>query len=141
MEEKPKWLSVAEEELGTKEIAGPKSNPKIDAYAVCTTLKATSDEIAWCSSFVNWCMAQAGEMYTKSAAARSWLDFGLVLDTPRVGCIVILKRGNNPQSGHVGFYIGELAGGWIKVLGGNQSDQVKYSNFHASEVLGYRWPA
>lgn len=141
MEAKPKWMEIAEGYLGVKEIPGIKSNPKIDHFASFTTLKATSDEIAWCSSFVNCCMAEAGEKYTKSAAARSWLDYGTVLDEPKFGCIVILKRGDNPQSGHVGFFVSALADGWIKVLGGNQSDQVKYSNFKASDVLGYRWPA
>lgn len=138
MPEKFKWLEIAEKEIGTREIAGIQHNPAIVAYHSTTTLKATNDETPWCSAFVNWCMTQAGITGTRSAAARSWLDWGKVTE-PVQGCVVILKRGTNPQSGHVGFYIG-TAGGYVKVLGGNQSDSVKYSNLPIADVLGYRLP-
>lgn len=136
---KPSWLDIAEKELGQKEVAGPGSNARIISYHFCTTLKATTDEIAWCSSFVNFCMIQAGLPATKSAAARSWLTYGTALAEPEVGCIVILKRGTNPQSGHVCFFVEDL-GLNIRCLGGNQGDQVKLSIYPKADVLGYRWP-
>jgi len=37
----------------------------------------------------------------------------------------------------VGIYINE-ANGFINVLGGNQSDQVKISSFGKTNLLGYR---
>lgn len=128
----------AQKELGQKEVQGSKSNPRIVEYHSTTTLKATSDEVSWCSSFVNWCVKQAGLKGTNSAAARSWLDWGKVLDEPIEGCIVIFKRGA-PPSGHVAFYVKDVSSEFIQVLGGNQKDQVKYSNYKKSDILGYRY--
>jgi uncharacterized protein (TIGR02594 family) len=138
--EQPLWLQFAEREIGTTEIAGEVDNARILEYDQCTSLKATDDETAWCSAFVNWCMVQAGIKGTNSAAARSWLDWGTVLQTPVEGCIVVLKRGT-PPSGHVCFYVGGDADvKYIRCLGGNQSDTVKCSKQSISDVIGYRWP-
>ena len=95
--------------------------------------------MAWCSSFVNWCMKEAGVARTKSAAARSWLDWGKKIDPPVRGCVVVFKRGD-PPSGHVALYVGR-SGDKIRVLGGNQDNQVKISLYDASRVLGFRMPA
>jgi uncharacterized protein (TIGR02594 family) len=135
------WFDIAKREMetGVDEIPGPRDNPRILEYHASTNLKATDDETAWCSAFVNWCIEQAGLQGTKSAAARSWLKWGKTLNQARQGCIVVLKRGNNQWQGHVGFFHSE-DGPRILVLGGNQSNQVNISSFRASDVLSYRWP-
>ena len=136
---KPEWLTTAEGEIGTHEVCGPADNKRIVEYAACTTLHAQDDETPWCSAFVNWCFEMVGIKGTRSAAARSWLDWGEVLDDPQEGCVVILKRGA-PPSGHVTLFVRERDAASITCLGGNQSDQVKYSHYLKSDVLGYRWP-
>jgi uncharacterized protein (TIGR02594 family) len=138
--ETPRWFEFATREMGVEEIPGAGNNPRILEYHQATTLKATQDSVAWCSSFVNWCMKQAGVTGTGSAAARSWLNWGVKLDAPRNGCVVVLRRGDNPNNGHVAFFVGD-GGGSIRLLGGNQSDQVKVSSFPITMVLSYRWPA
>ena len=127
---------IATGEIGQKEIIGAGNNPRVVEYHQSTTLKATSDDVPWCSSFVNWCVTQAGLRGTNSAAARSWLDWGQVVDLPIEGDIVIFKRGN-PPSGHVAFFV-KSSGDLVYVLGGNQSDQVKISAYKRGDVLGYR---
>ena len=127
----------AKSKLGTKEIPGPIHNEDIIEFHATTTLKATTDEISWCSSFVNWCVTKAGARGTNSAAARSWLNWGVVTKEPLEGDIVIFSRGKNPSSGHVGFFVKKEAG-LIHVLGGNQSDQVKISKYKEADLLGYR---
>lgn len=135
----PAWLDVAEKELGVHELSGKEENSKrILEYASCTSLKAKDDETAWCSAFVNWCFTQVRITPTNSAAARSWLTWGETLKEPRVGCVVVLRRGA-PPSGHVGFVIGFDAT-TLSVLGGNQGDKVKISHYRRQDVLGYRWP-
>lgn len=136
---KPTWLEVAEKEEGTHEIAGASHNRRIIEYHATTTLKATTDETPWCSAFVNWCMKQVAIDGTNSAAARSWLKWGKALEEPEIGCIVVFKRGSNPQSGHVAFVVEDL-GDKLRVLGGNQGDAVKLSVYPKYDVLGYRWP-
>ena len=135
----PKWLEVARREIGVKEYPGPQHNPRIVEYAAHTSLAAKSDEIPWCSSFVNWCMAQARMKGTGSAAARSWLGWGVELKQPVPGCIAVFRRGSDPQSGHVAFYVSHTDK-TINVLGGNQSNQVKIAPYKAESRLAYRWP-
>lgn len=136
----PKWYLAARKELesGVEEISGKEHNPKIIEYHQTTSLKATDDETSWCSSFVNWCVEVSGFQGTKSAAARSWLNWGESLNEPREGCIIVFKRGNKPWQGHVGFYIGSQDN-HILVLGGNQGNEVNISSYPKSRLLGYRW--
>lgn len=139
------WFDLAKRELGTTEQAGSvRNNPRILEYHASTTLPgnlARIDETAWCSSFVNWCISRVGLKGTNSARARSWQDWGRKLNDPVPGCIVVFSRPSaGPQSGHVAFYVSETAT-HIKVLGGNQSNQVKQSNYAKSRLIGYRWPS
>ena len=84
-------------------------------------------------------MKQAGIKGTGLANARSWLTWGAKLEKPAEGCVVVLKRGL-PPSGHVTLFAADNGDGTVKCLGGNQGDQVKYSNYPIADVLGYRWP-
>lgn len=131
-------LEIARAEIGTKEMPGKAANPRILEYHQNTKLRAISDEIAWCSAFVNWVLKQAGIEGTDSSMARSFLKWGFPLKSPIPGCVVVLKRGK-PPFGHVAFFVRRVQTGFIEVLGGNQSDQVKTSAYRESDVLGYRW--
>ena len=135
----PSWLLVATEELGQKEIMGVKHNQRILKYHDATELNADSDETPWCSSFVNWCFKQVGIQGTRSALARSWLEWGMSIDNPTRGSVVVLRRGRNPWSGHVGFFIKEDEDR-IWLLGGNQSNAVTITDYSLDDVLGYREP-
>jgi len=73
---------------------------------------------------------------TRSAMARSFLQFARKTDNPKVGDIVIFQRGNNGYSGHVGFVM-EVGSSAIKVLGGNQSNEVNVSSYSKKDLLGY----
>lgn len=137
-----KFLALAISEIGVKETPGPAATPRINEYAKHTSLKATSDEVAWCSSFANWVVDTAGFKGTGSAAARSWLSWGRAIDSPVPGCIVVLDRhdANNPNAAHVTFYERNDGPGFIICVGGNQGDMVKRSTYKVAGVLGYRVP-
>lgn len=77
---------------------------------------------------------------TDSALARSWLDWGVELPTPRVGCVVVLWR-NQPDglNGHVGLFL-RTAGSRVHLWGGNQLGTVRQHHYPHARVLGYRWP-
>ena len=139
----PKWIFFAINELGTKETPGDGDNPDVLKYleSVDTLSKelAEQDETPWCSSFVNWCVEQAGQKGTEKANARSWLDWGKRSPIPSAGDVVVLWRGS-PDSwkGHVGFFINNEGDEDIRVLGGNQHDEVNISTFKRSRVLDFR---
>ena len=142
------WIDIAIAEIGVKENAQPgQHHNRIVEYHKTCTLKATQDETPWCSSFVNWVVIQAGDKGTNNALAKSWLNWGKEIETPTRGCIIVIKKktaGFTNQTGsstgfHVGFYVSHTPTS-VKILGGNQSDSVKYSNFMLSafDVKGYR---
>lgn len=146
----PDWVlhAYAEYRLGVHEVPGTKANPRITGYFKATSLAgnplASSDETAWCSAFVCWCMEQSGIRSTRNTMARSWLKWGtpLPLDQePPYGAVCIFWRGL-PQSasGHVGLYAGS-EGPSIWVLGGNQFNSVSFAKYPRMRLLGYRWPA
>lgn len=137
--DKPAWIKVAEAEIGVKERVGSADNPRILEYHSKTSLKSTDDEVPWCSAFVNWVMAKCGLERSSSAAARSWLGYGEALPGFKRYAIVILKRGGSAWQGHVAFAMRD-DGDTILCLGGNQSDEVRYSNYRKKDVIAYRWP-
>lgn len=145
---KPKWLEIAEREVGQHEVKGGE-NPRILEYHAATTFGAKEDEIPWCAAFVCWCLEQSGTPSTKSAAAISYATWGTKLREPREGCITVIRqkaKGADAATGsssgnHVAFF-DHIADGRIYLLGGNQSDSVKVSGFNLAsyEVVAYRWP-
>jgi uncharacterized protein (TIGR02594 family) len=144
------WMTIAEAEVGVREnAAAGQHNKRILEFHKSTSLRATEDEVPWCSSFVNWVMLESGRTGTKSAAAKSWLNWGTNLAKPQVGAVTVIKKktgGTDKATGsssgfHVAFFVSATPT-HLRLLGGNQSDSVKYSNFQLSkyDIKGYRWP-
>ena len=148
---RPPWLITAEAEIGIKEIPGPSDHPRILEYHQFTSYQAESDEVSWCSSFVNWSLAMSMGISshkewsldipgTGKANARSWMDWGREMAIPAHGAITVLWSGSkkNDWRGHVGFLVGiDRFNVWL--LGGNQSNSVMVSPYSVERVLGFRW--
>lgn len=144
----PIWLTNAYKDEGVCERRGGENERIIQMHSY-TTLHAKEDEIAWCSSAVCAWMEEAGIASTKSAAAKSWLDWGDKLDTPKEGCVCVIKqrnKGSDKSTGstsgyHVALWLWE-ADNRVFLWGGNQGDCVKKSSFGLTsyEIVGYRWP-
>lgn len=137
----PVWMKIALEESnsGVKEIKGKLAEERILEYHRSIQLKTSSDEVPWCSSFVNWCLQEVGIKGSRNAAARSWLNWGRMLKTPCFGSIVVLSRGTSSTQGHVGFYVGEKDE-YLFLLGGNQNDSVQVSRYNQTRFLASVWP-
>jgi len=136
----PLWLSIAEGELGVKEISGDEHHPRILEYHSTTALASSEDETPWCSAFVNWVMGQAGHVGTAKANARSWMSWGQELTDAAHGCVGVLWR-VSPRDwrGHVGFLVG-IDSEHVYLLGGNQRNSVSIQPYARERVLGFRWP-
>lgn len=143
------WLDFAYNEFGVAEIAGDdKSNSRIEQYHHSITAGSVSgkDDVAWCSSFTNWCVENTGikTQPTITRSARSWAKFGAKTTTPGIGSIVVFwrrpsKKESAEQSGwtkeklmksgsygHVGFFV-EMLDNRVIVYGGNQSSSMNPS--------------
>ena len=141
------WMEVALGEVGQSEIRGQDHNARIVEYHATTTLQATTDETAWCSSFVNWCLHRAGIRGTDSAAAASWLRWGTPVGSRPGAITIIYSRGAANTSlsvsgNHVAFLVSDSDTHYL-LLGGNQSNQVRVSAYPkaAWTLRSRRWPA
>jgi uncharacterized protein (TIGR02594 family) len=98
----------------------------------------------WCAAFVNAILELEGIPSNKDhkypLTARAFLDWGSPINPQDIqrGDLVIFPRGRQGWQGHVGFYIGRhSSGNWI-ILGGNQSNQVRYELYDPKQALGIR---
>lgn len=135
----PDWLTFARRFIGLKEIPGTENNPIILQWLYKLKAWWREDETPWCGLFVASCLNETGYPIAKNwMRARAWLDWGIKLDFPTVGCVVVYER---VGGGHVGFVVGRNIDGHLMTLGGNQSNKVSIAPFQTDRVLGYRWPA
>lgn len=137
---KPIWLVMAEAFIGTREIPGARHNSVIVQWWADIRSAIRDDETPYCAAFVGAMLERSGYASTRSAAARSYLNWGEPLAMPIVGCIVVYSRPGCSWCGHVGFVVGRDSAGNIMTLGANQADTVSVVPFAVERVLGYRWP-
>ena len=124
------------------------SEKKDDVFAIgLEALKwvgATSRQVGvpypnlWCADFINFVLRRTGHPTTNSRAAKSFLDYGKRIESPRVGAIVVLARGRD--NGHVGIVRGTDGAGNIIVISGKHGNKVWESPYPKSRVLGYVIP-
>ena len=103
----------------------------------------------WCAAFVNAVLELDSipnlNNQTKypPLMARSFLFWGERVEPADIqrGDVVVFPRGTQGWQGHVGFYVDtQVVNGkeiWI-VLGGNQSNEVRYDFFSPNKALGIR---
>ena len=99
----------------------------------------------WCAAFVNAILEIEGipnlndTGATAPLMARSYLSWGVKVDPKDIqrGDLVIFPRGGSGWQGHVGFFIEEQDGYWV-ILGGNQSNEVRYDLYAPYKSLGIR---
>jgi uncharacterized protein (TIGR02594 family) len=129
-------------------LASAKSDKKDNVFTIgLEALKwvgATSRQVGvpypdlWCADFINFVLRRTGHATTNSRAAKSFLDYGKRIDSPRVGAIVVLTRGKN--GGHVGIVRGTDGDGNPIVISGNHGNKVWESKYPKNRVLGYVVP-
>ena len=130
-------MLLALKELGVQEIGGSKHNPRVLVYHSHTSYKAKTDEVSWCSAFVNYIMATAGYKGTNDAHANSWIGWGKKSNKPVYGAVVVVQNYNG--SYHVGFYHSDAPKDNFLMLGGNQGKEgigkVSKTYFEKSRII------
>lgn len=114
------WMQYAQKEVGVNE----KDNAsRITEYHTIGGGLTREPTVAWCASFIGWCLKQADITGTRSASSRSYKNYGKSVGTTKVpfGSIAIFGV---PGSGfgHVAFVV-EDKGDKLVCIGGNQSDK------------------
>jgi len=134
-----KAFEFALSQFGISETSGLVHNPEVLKYFKEIGHKwVETDETAWCSAFVNWCCKKAKLPYSGALNARSWLKIGRRVKEPKIGDIVVLWREKrNSWKGHVGFFVRETEN-HIYILGGNQSNMVRVTQYPKNRLLQYR---
>ena len=101
--------------------------------------------IPWCAAWMNMVLDESGMQTTGSLMARSFLAWGkAVKGEPKIGDVVVMRRGRNKSAGHVGFFYAfvDLNGSkMVAVLGGNQGKEVRISYYPISKIIAYRTAA
>lgn len=133
-----KWIATARTFIGVKEISGPMSNPIITKFMSELGFK-DGDNTPWCGGFVYSVQKSCGLKYPIGPAlSTNWLTVGTKLDAPAYGCIAVFTRPGG--AGHVGYIVGrDKSTGMLKVLSGNQSNQVSIMLIPEERAVGYRW--
>ncbi len=132
---------VANSYLGIKEVAGAESNPQISKWIKSINPNLASDSTAWCSAFTHAVAEESGYKGSGKLNARSWLKVGDEIPAKQAqqGDVVVLWRDNKSSwKGHVGFFHGYDKKGNIRVLGGNQGNQVSIKTYPSNRLLGVR---
>lgn len=134
----PSWLIEARKHLGLSEVKGAAHNAEI--LKMWRDIKRggiKDDETPWCAAFLGAMLERVGIRSTRFESAKSYLQWGVTLTNPVVGCVVVFSRDGG---GHVGFFLGYDKKGNLLVLGGNQSDGVNVRAFPVERATGYRYP-
>lgn len=134
-------LNLAASYYGLQDIVGDSSNVEILRFFSETNHpEILDDETSWCSSYLCWCAQNAKLESSTSLLARSWLDIGSAVESPKTGDIVIFWREKQKSwQGHVSVFINEdPITGQVFCLGGNQDDKVCVKAYPTEQVLGYR---
>jgi len=101
--------------------------------------------IPWCAAWMNMVLHDVGLETTGSLMARSFLAWGKpVAGEPKVGDVVVMRRGRNRNNGHVGFFYAFVEHNGVQkiaVLGGNQGKEVRISYYPITKVIAYRTAA
>jgi len=128
--------------LGVQEVPGKKHNPIILGWLRAIGSWIHDDETAWCSTFANYCALLAGLERSHKLNARSWLNVGepVNLEDAQRGDVVILWRVSPKSSyGHVAFFESYTPRyRLVRLLGGNQNDEVNISPYDVGRILGIR---
>ena len=140
MGDKPelKHIAIARSYIGLTEIKASNKHPTIDAWAETLSGRWLIGQ-PWCGTFCAQVFKEAGlghKIPKEFFRAKAWESAGTKLTRPAYGCVATFTRDGG---GHVGFVVGKTSKGMLKVLGGNQSNQVNIMDFDPKRVTSYRW--
>jgi uncharacterized protein (TIGR02594 family) len=152
----PPQLAAMQAITGTSWAPGDGANSDIAAWLkfIAMNYPATSsycrsviheDYFEWCGLAVGYCIAKSGIQPVFGAQdtdrflwALAWQEWGDMVQTPSPGDVVVFDFGGGHH--HVTLFESDNGNGYWACRGGNQSNQVKTSNFPKSRVHSIQRP-
>ena len=127
---------------------GNPGNPRIlECYKVCNnnyTQDSSAMTYAWCAAFVSWALYTAGIPLgngTPTMSSQGWDRWGGEVDWRDTKNIrkwdVVVFKSKTRSGGHIGYIQEITSNGVIKVLGGNQGNNAKVSNYQFNSNSQY----
>jgi len=122
-----------------KERGKPGNSLILTAYSACG-FEFEDDKTPWCAAFVSWALIDTGIAALKTLSSQAYASYAQEInwrtwENVRANDIVVFKS-RTRSGGHVGFFRGyNPSTGRVAILGGNQSDTVKISNFKVNGNL------
>uniref|UniRef100_UPI0025DC36D9 TIGR02594 family protein n=1 Tax=Pedobacter sp. UBA5917 TaxID=1947061 RepID=UPI0025DC36D9 len=96
------------------------------------------DKGPWCAAFMNWCISRTknsknkNEPFSHTNSASSLAPINnpkyKKISTPIYGCFVVYRHING-KKGHTGLLYGKSSSGKYILLGGNQDDSIRFSEY------------
>lgn len=133
---------AAIEHVGTREVPGSKSNPKIQKWIkeAATWLDGDDSKTAWCGCFRGHLgLVTATGVVPEHYRAASWAKWGnaVPLDPKQwqQGDTIVMTR---PGGNHVCLFHAVAKDGRIECLGGNQADSVNITAFPLNRITHVR---
>ncbi len=152
----PPWLSTMQQITGTKWAPGEGTSPTIvqwlqfiggkfpETASYCASV-VHDEYFSWCGLTVGYCMAQAGiapvfgtQDTSRFLWAMAWLGWGTPASSPQAGDVLVFDFGGGDH--HVTLFEKDNGDGTWACRGGNQSHEVRVTNFPKSKVMGIRRP-
>ena len=136
--EEPEYLVIADLYVGFHEVRNREVLKKF--------LGVDPVQYEWCAAFVNAALHKRSIPGSETVSdnpllARSFLNWGVEVQEPQIGDVVVFPRGSAGWQGHVGFYILTATVEGVEyyiILGGNQNDEVSYELYPSSTAISIR---
>ena len=132
------WVEAGLKDVGIHEVRDEEHVHQMWRDAKLSGLtKFPASEVPWCSAAICSWFERVGIRSARTDGAKNWLNWGVKLEKPAQGCVVVFTR---KGGGHVGLVMGEDEKGNLLVLGGNHQNMVSIKSFSKARVVGYRYP-
>jgi uncharacterized protein (TIGR02594 family) len=141
----PVWLGYLKSMEGKiTEQPGAVVHPWIkSAYELCGLPESMHDDnqTSWCSAGLNKVLDMCGLVGTRDARAKSWMNWGGAIHTPKQGAVCVFKGTFYHATVLYNEKPHEMNGeSYYQCIGCNQKDTIRVSNYRVSELIAMRWP-
>jgi len=139
-------IEIAKKYLGFHEIRDNYTLRQLfKSKAVNGDIAIDPAKVSWCAAWINFCERSVGNTGNGHLNAQSFKTYGEDVtdwDSTKEGDIIVFHFPTEPAAnGHVTYFVSwDDGANTVKCLGGNQDNEVKYSNYNQDYITAIRRP-